>query len=218
MFFPQPQKKSWSLFHPTRPCRCSPRIFTTFRSPWSAWSFPISHWLVEAMLLTRTDVHRAVLPNPLAPDKDPMGIFTPFLGNWWLLKLFFWEKCGGSHDETSRSSWWFQSVSIIVVKTGIFPRIENNKYLKAPPRDSFLSFLFSFVWSLLTKACTWGTSPATSTKIAVRRHDFHLSLEAKYTLNPLLLNGKQMINGAQFGIGSSGKNWIDTWLYQKGLN
>ena len=85
---------------------------------------------------------------------------------------------------------------------GIFPRIENNKYLKAPPRDSFLSFLFSFVWSLLTKAWTGGTSPATSTKIAVRRHDFHLSLEAKYTLIPLSPNGKQMINGAQFGIGS----------------
>lgn len=84
-------------------------------------------------------------------------------------------------------------------------------------RDPFLFFLFSFVWSLLTKACTWGTSPATSTKIAVMCHDFHLSLEARYTLNPLSPNGKQMINGAQFGIGSSDKNWIDTWLYQKYL-
>lgn len=45
------------------------------------------------MLLTRTDVHRAVLPNPLAPDKDPMGNLHPFFVKL-AVEVVFWKNAG----------------------------------------------------------------------------------------------------------------------------
>ena len=95
-----------------------------------AWSFPISHWLVEAMLLTLTDVHRAVTPNYLAPGRGfPVTVVFGNFSGW--IRLF-----EVSLFEPARSFCW-----------------KNVGHIMKQAADSFLNF-FPSVWSLLTKACT----------------------------------------------------------------
>ena len=82
-----------------------------------AWSFPISHWLVEAMLLTLTDVHRAVTPNYLAPGRGfPVTLVFGNFSGW--IRLF-----EVSLFESARSFCW-----------------KNVDHMMKQAADSFLNF------------------------------------------------------------------------------